>query len=831
VTTTVGRPTAADPLRWAGQWIAPEPPAEAPLLVTELGLDGVRHRFSRSLFRRTFELADVPAEAPARITADSRYVLTVNGREVGRGPARSQPYRQRFDSYDLAPHLVTGTNVVAVLVTYYGRPTSFWQPAAAAASTDAVLVFEARMGATELLSDDAWRVQRSAAWFVPAERGGELEGVPVEICDARELSPGWVEAGFDDSAWSHATVVATGHIGGLARTRPPSYPFGRLRPRGMSQQVGDRVAPARVLDVSTRPAPEWTGDHPVPRVTQALLADPLATQTAELPASFDVGPGRVQHLAVDFGRIVAGFVELDLSAPAGTVVELFYREKPFRPELAGAGLDPAIGARYIARGQDDTFTALELNGLRWIHLVVHADQQADVTVSGLAVREHLYPRTGGAYFRSEDPALDALYRAGIRTVQLNSLDAYIDCPTREQRAWVGDAVVHQMVDLATNEDWGLARNYLELSDSPRPDGILPMVAVGEIEAQGGLTIPDWSLSWTHGVYMQYRHDGDLDTVRRHLPSFERVLRWYGAYVDDRGTIADVPEWNLVDWSSILLTGRSSILTALWARSLAEFGELSDAVGNHGAAAWARELYAAAQEGYEDFWDADRGLYVDSILDGERRPPASQAANACAVVSALAPRDRWRGIVDIITDSGRLVVRSWIGSDTGGYDAGKMQDQARGIQTIDWDAEREIVLAEPFFSYAVHDAVAQAGRAELLVDLVRRWEEFLVDGYDTFGECWGWGTPVHGWSSTPTRDLIAYVLGITPDRPGFERVRVAPRPGRLQELAGAAPTPHGLVEVRITGAQAVIDSPVPVLVVHEDGTETELPAGSHRVTVR
>jgi alpha-L-rhamnosidase len=47
----------------------------------------------------------------------------------------------------------------------------------------------------------------------------------------------------------------------------------------------------------------------------------------------------------------------------------------------------------------------------------------------------------------------------------------------------------------------------------------------------------------------------------------------------------------------------------------------------------------------------------------------------------------------------------------------------------------MVIAEPFFSYAVHDAVALAGRAELLSDLVRRWEEFLVDGYDTFGECW------------------------------------------------------------------------------------------------
>src|SRR3954468_4684012 len=823
--------------RWSGQWIAPEARTLDPLTS---GLHGGPRdaSFSRSIFRRTFELAAVPAHVPARLTADSRYVLWVNGREVGRGPARSQPSRQRYDSYDLAPYLVAGANAIVVLVTYYGRATSFWQPASAGSSTDAVLVFEARLGDgegdEELVSDAGWRVRRSTAWSLPADPANSLEGVPVEILDARELPGGWREADFDDSAWVPAAVVAATHIGGLAESRPPTYPFGRLLPRGISQQVGSRVAPAAVLDVSRRPAVEWATDHPATRVRQVLPTEPLAEGPAELPATFDVGPGRVQHLAVDFGRVVAGFVELDVSAPAGTTVELHYREKAFRPEQAGETSDlsdPAIGARYIAAGGDGTFAAIELNGLRYVHVVVHGEQEGAVTVSRVEVREHLYPRTGGAYFRCDDRALDALYRAGIRTVELNSLDAYTDCPTREQRAWVGDGVVHQMVDLVTNDDWGLTRNYLELGDSPRPDGILPMVVVGEVEFGGGLTIPDWSLSWTHGVHVQYRHDGDADRVRRHLPTFERVLRWYTDYLDDRGTIADVPEWNLVDWSSIFLSGRSSILTALWARSLAEFAELSDAAGNGGSAAWARERYAAAEKGYEDFWDDVRGLYVDHIVDGERRPAASQAANASAIVSRLAPADRWPGIVERITDPDRLVVRSWIGSETGGYDAQKMIDQAEGVQRIDWDPEREIVLAEPFFAYAVHDAVAKAGRAELLVDLVRRWDQFLTDGFDTFGECWGWGTPVHGWSSTPTRDLVAYVLGITPEEPGYARVRVAPRLGHLREAAGAVPTPHGLVEVRVSAGEAVVDSPVPVLVVSDDGSQVELPAGTYPVQVR
>ena len=43
-----------------------------------------------------------------------------------------------------------------------------------------------------------------------------------------------------------------------------------------------------------------------------------------------------------------------------------------------------------------------------------------------------------------------------------------------------------------------------------------------------------------------------------------------------------------------------------------------------------------------------------------------------------------------------------------------------------------------------------------------------------------------------------------------------------------PTPHGLIEVRI---EAEINSPVPAVVVRENGSEIELDAGTNTVTVR
>lgn len=84
---------------------------------------------SHGLFRKTIHLDRVPDRAPARITADSRYALFVNGGEVFRGPIRNQPRRIYYDLFDLAPFLQPGANVSAVYVKYYGTPKSFWQPA------------------------------------------------------------------------------------------------------------------------------------------------------------------------------------------------------------------------------------------------------------------------------------------------------------------------------------------------------------------------------------------------------------------------------------------------------------------------------------------------------------------------------------------------------------------------------------------------------------------------------------------------------------------------------------------------------------------------------
>jgi len=125
-------------------------------------------------------------------------------------------------------------------------------------------------------------------------------------------------------------------------------------------------------------------------------------------------------------------------------------------------------------------------------------------------------------------------------------------------------------------------------------------------------------------------------------------------------------------------------------------------------------------------------------------------------------------------------------------------------------------------------VAEAGLANKLPDLYLRWSQFLKGGYDTIGECWGWGTHVHGWSCTPTKDMVFYTLGVTPAEPGYTAARIAPRLGRLAWAKGKVPTPSGLISVEVRANKIFVDSPVPFILDLEGKPVQKFPAGRHEI---
>jgi hypothetical protein len=612
---------------------------------------------------------------------------------------------------------------------------------------------------------------------------------------------------------------------GTYRSQPPTDPYGPLYPRSISPLTGEIRQPAQIQVETIEKLDTLPDLTPMDRVDREIEAPRSGVQQqVQLPFRINIPAQGGTWIKIDMGRIVSGFVQFELECAAGTILDISYTEEPARvgPHFGRM----RAGTRYTARGREDCFGLFDTIGFRYAYILAHSIP-GSVTLKDFKVQEYLHPWQETASFESSDPRLEQIFKAGIRTVQLCSPDAFVDCPTREQRAWTGDGVVHQMVTLAANRDWRLAKRYVELANSPRSDGMLPMFTVSMLEMLGGSTLPDWALHWVHGVYSWYRYCWEPEAVFSWLPTVARVLRWYAPYQTSSGVLKDVPEWNLVDWSSVSVSDTSSILTAEWARGLREFAEMAGWLKETASQKWAEELYERAKAGFEVFWDEKRSSYIDHIVDGTPQPEMSQIAGALAVASGLAPEERWGRIIDTIIDEGKLVVRSWAG---GGQSQEAFEKQQRGIFEYDWDVQTEIVRSMPFMSYVVHDAVALAGMADRLPDLYLRWMDFFTDGYDTIGENWGAGTHAHGWSATPTRDMIIYTLGVTPAEPGFRRASIAPHLGQLEWAKGKVPTQFGPMSLDLSRERYIIDSPVPFNLIISGSPEQEYPAGMHVISL-
>jgi hypothetical protein len=72
-------------------------------------------------FRRAFDLTIRPERFVVHVSGDNRYQLFVNGHRVVWGPARGDLFHWRYETVDLAPHLVAGRNVLAAVVWNFGE--------------------------------------------------------------------------------------------------------------------------------------------------------------------------------------------------------------------------------------------------------------------------------------------------------------------------------------------------------------------------------------------------------------------------------------------------------------------------------------------------------------------------------------------------------------------------------------------------------------------------------------------------------------------------------------------------------------------------------------
>ena len=739
-------------------------------------------------FRRTFTAAP-GANLTVHVSADSSYVLWLNGRVAGRGPAKGDPKHWPYETHVLDELLVPGANELTALAVCFAPSWPDYERGGAPVSVMSAapgFILDGRLyGAACALLDD---LATDRQWLALPCRSRRFVARPGISC----AGPGEeVELGGSTEEVGGVNFQAAIE---LARGERPDTVGDSCRPH--------RLIPRRIPFLEERSA----------RFAAAWDDRGFATAAAgkALRAGDWVGveAGGMARLLLDAGAITSGYPELELDGPC--TVRLAYGERLTKeteilrdPTLPH---DPLTGPLFDvvrSRGGRQVWSPVFWRAFRFLQL--------DIEAGGTSCRLRLPGYTFTAYpykelpaVRSSDPDHQRMDEVSWRTLRMCSHETFEDCPTRERLQYAGDVHVQARTAYWMAGDTALARQaMLHFAESLNDEGL----TASRYPSRVPQLIPLWSIHWVLSVGEYHDYSGDAETVRACLPAALRVLDWFLDRRDPSGLVGWLPYWKIADWCQQwsggtppgMECGPTAIVNFMVVAGLRAAATLCETTGRSDEAARRRkQADELARLSHKGFWDEADGLYRD-------RPSGpseiSQLTNAWAILSGVASAERARRMAEPMATRPGLCEAAWFGK-TFLFDALRV-------------AEREDLaeqLLEPF-------------RALLPLGLTAWPESPDLKGCS---EC-------HGWSNLPGLAFRQLYLGVRVEEPGCRRVRIAPWSGTLLFAEGVVPLPQGSLKIAwhrdddTFKATVEVPSGVDAILETPDGKTWELAPGPNRIS--
>ena len=452
------------------------------------------------IFRKKIVLDKKPDKALARIAADSKYWLWINGRlavfegSLKRGPAPGDHY---CDIVDISSYLKKGENCIAVLTWFFGKDGFSHQN-----SGKGGFYFDAQIDGMTVSSDDSWKAATYSAYKNTDAPHPNFRLAESNIrFDAREKKYGWQANNFDDSDMPKATIIAA--VG--------EAPFGRA---------------------IERPIPMWK-DYGLKKYTATRTSPDGDTLFCRLPYNCHVTP------------------YIKVKAEAGKTVHII-------SDNYKGGSENNVRAEYITcDGTQEYENYGWMNGHEIYYIVPEGVEILDVKY-----RETGYNAEFSGHFACDDLFLNELWKRSARTLYVTMRDNYMDCPDRERAQWWGDEVNElgeTFYALSPSAHKLASKGIRELINWQREDGVIfsPMPSTTwrkELPLQMLA-----SVGW-YGFYTHYFYSGDSSFVGEIYDGMHRYLHEVWQTDADGIPIVRHGDWSWGDWGSNI---DLHVLTCCW----------------------------------------------------------------------------------------------------------------------------------------------------------------------------------------------------------------------------------------------------------------------------
>lgn len=728
-------------------------------------------------YRLAFE-AEEAAEVRIHVTADERYLLFLDGEEIGRGSDRGDANNWFFESYDIL--LEKGPHLLVAQVRSLGDKAPLAQ-------------LPAEHGFLLCPQEEAWQAKIGtghAAWESKIVEGLEwihpLSGWGTgwnQVLDARKVA--WDTLAGEGEGWLPTITGLKGMSPGVNDRTPIHI----LKPSMLPPMLLDPIETGIVVRHVS--APPGGSTHAIPmREADDLVAEHVGWMRLFEGDALVVPANTRRRILLDIGNYVCAFPQLRTTGGHDASVRIHWQESLYttetghdkgnRDEIEGKYFnttwhnEDGIGDRFISDGQPRTFNTLWWQAGRYVEVLVETADEP-LTITRLDFIETHYPYEFTAEFEASDLRLTDIMPIMRRVLEMCSHETYMDCPYYEQLQYIGDTRLQVLVTYTQTDDDRLPRKALTMFDASRrlngltqsryPSNILQI-------------IPPFSL-W----YVDMLHDfalwrGDFDFLRPLMIGARGVLDAYRAVIDTDGLLGAVDGWNFVDWvpgwyagmPKDAAHGKSGILNLHLIYTLRLAAELEEWLDEPEMAARHRRTADRLAQAVNDrFWSEERGLYANDL----EQTQFSEHAQCLALLGDAVPSDRHERVF-------------------------------HGL--LNQELDRTTI----YFSHYLFETYRLLGRPDLILDRMPLWFDHVANGLKTTIESpEPTRSDCHAWGAHPLYHYFATFLGIRPTAPGFTEVEITPQLGPLRFASGTMPTPHGDIVVRAEGGDLTVHLPVGV----------------------
>ncbi len=248
-------------------------------------------------------------------------------------------------------------------------------------------------------------------------------------------------------------------------------------------------------------------------------------------------------LVLDYGKEIPGKVRvLTYLADGNKIVRLRFGESVTEC-CAEIGEDNATNDHSLRdiRVELQDYSDMTFGGTGFRFLRMDTESNCNIQIKSIAAIAELDERQYKGSFLCDDSQVNDIWNTAAYTLRCCIQNGYLwDGIKRDRLVWIGDLFAEMHAAYAVYGDLPEIRSSLDFCCKELDGGCKETALSGWING-----IPTFSFWWLLDVCTDYRHTGDLNFAKVHLPHIRRILDAIDKNVLSDGTT--VFEYNFIDW--------------------------------------------------------------------------------------------------------------------------------------------------------------------------------------------------------------------------------------------------------------------------------------------